>query len=296
MILSTNISTLPRGDGWDVKAIKMLAEAGFDAIDYSLGPTADPFGPWMNSNYKEYAKLLLRVAEDNGVYFNQAHAPLPINKYGQVTEESVKSIGLDNMGRVFEVCALLKIPHVVIHGLAHPAISATPQIKLQANIEYFEKLRKMGEPFGVRVALENLMRTFSSPDSLYEIITALDSDYFLACVDVGHSNMVNNGAADVIRKLGHWVQALHIHDNHVDFDEHLIPGLGTINWDTIIDALVEVDYPGDFTLELANHSTSCFSDRFGFDEDFFPKALKFSAKAGRNLADRLEARLREKHK
>ena len=42
----------------------------------------------------------------------------------------------------------------------------------------------------------------SPSGSSERIVTALDSDYFLACVDVGHSNMVNNGAACVAEISG----------------------------------------------------------------------------------------------
>lgn len=293
MILSTNLAHPAEYVGYE-RGIEILAQAGFDALDFQLGTLGDPFGPWLDPGWERYASHLLTVARDNGVYFNQAHAPLPMGKTGQVGDDFLKNISYERMTRVFEVCGALHIPHVIVHGLAHPAVAATPQTKLEANIEYFQRLKEIAEPCGVRIALENLMRTFSAPWSMKEIVDRLNDDYFLVCVDVGHSNMVNDGAKDLIRALGRHVQALHIHDNHVDYDEHLMPGLGSVDWDGTLAALADIRYSGDFTLELAAHSTGCLSDQFGFDESFYPCAFRYAQRAGRYLADKLDTMLRQR--
>ena len=52
--------------------------------------------------------------------------------------------------------------------------------------------------------------------------------------------------------LGKELYALHIHDNRGMQDEHLIPYLGTINMDEVINALIEIGYEGYFTFEAAS--------------------------------------------
>ena len=288
MLLSTNIGFL-RGIYSEDETISLLANAGFDAIDYSLGSDRTPFGLWTRENCREYADHLLAVAEKAGVRFNQAHAPLPISlATGQNTDDALKNVGYDNMEFVFHVCKLLKIPHIIIHGLSHPAVSISHEYRFQANLNYFRTLREIAEPMGVRLAIENLGRTFSRPETITAFLDALDDEYYMACVDIGHSNFVNGHADRMIRMLGSRVQALHVHDNHGDYDEHLIPGMGTADWPNILQALADVGYRGDFTTEFCNFGTSCIKPGQGYNTEFIPCLMKFGAQSARYLMNRLE--------
>ena len=44
--------------------------------------------------------------------------------------------------------------------------------------------------------------------------------------------------------------SLHVHDNHGEADEHLIPGLGTIQWPPVLKALERINYAGPFMMEI----------------------------------------------
>jgi sugar phosphate isomerase/epimerase len=46
--------------------------------------------------------------------------------------------------------------------------------------------------------------------------------------------------------------ALHVHDNDGKRDIHQLPYHMAIDWDEILDALADVGYRGDFTLEADN--------------------------------------------
>ena len=48
---------------------------------------------------------------------------------------------------------------------------------------------------------------------------------------------------------------VHLHDNHGEKDEHLIPFEGTIDWEWLMDKLISCDYKGPITMELVyqNH-------------------------------------------
>lgn len=287
MVLSTNMDFIRRIYG-EEKAIEIIADTGFDAIDFSMGNMQDPNCPWMKSDYRQHAAQILDLAHSKGVYFNQAHAPVPVSATGQNTADVLKNISYETMERTFEVCGLLKIPHVIVHGIFYPQISVNSEMKLEANVTYFRKLKELAEPHGVRVALENIMKTFAKPKYFTAIMDALDDDFFLACVDVGHCNIVNNGSGELIRSLGSKVQALHVHDNHVDYDEHLIPGTGNADWSDTLSALADIKYSGDFTLELSDHACSCMRDDAGFDRSFFPTSLRYARQTARYLADKLE--------
>lgn len=116
----------------------------------------------------------------------------------------------------------------------------------------------------VRIALENMYNwyegdlaaspaTCSSAEEFVRYMDAFDPDYFVACLDIGHSAMKNtdgNSPAEMIRALGgKRLKALHIHDNDLVGDLHTLPFTQKVNWDDVMTALKEIQYDGDFTFE-----------------------------------------------
>lgn len=49
--------------------------------------------------------------------------------------------------------------------------------------------------------------------------------------------------------LGKRIKALHIHDNNGATDQHLMPYVGTINWDDFCNSLHDIGYDGDLSFE-----------------------------------------------
>lgn len=276
----------------DEKGISLIAQAGFDAIDLHPADTPNgPYGRWMGDDYKTQARELLARARDHGLYYNQAHTPLTPQTLGRLGADPLQSVDYGIFERFFHVCQLLEIPHMVVHNLSHASINCDPKKKAEVNLAFFRRLKEVAQPYGVRVALENLYLSQSGPDSYGEMLDALEDDFFLACVDVGHNNMVNQDPGALIRRAGSRVQALHVHDNHVEYDEHLIPGMGTVDWDCVLQALADVNYRGDFNLEVGGHACGCLGENQGFDLDFLPEILKFTQRSARYLANKLEEML-----
>ncbi len=60
----------------DEETIRLLAKTGFDALDYSLFSMGSPDHPLHQDGWREYAHHLREVADECGIVFNQAHAPM----------------------------------------------------------------------------------------------------------------------------------------------------------------------------------------------------------------------------
>jgi len=139
----------------------------------------------------------------------------------------------------------------------------------------------------VTICLENMPhRNFSmaKPEKVLQLAKLLDDPHFAVCLDFGHvATQENMSVADQIRLLGDKLQAVHIHDNGGEKDEHLWPGAGIIDWAEAMKALREIGYTGVFSLE-----THPFRDPDGTQdeglpaEEFFGKAKKLAA-AARNV-------------
>jgi len=103
------------------------------------------------------------------------------------------------------------------------------------------------EATGIHLAIENLKPGWT----VREINTLLDefSHPLLGiCLDTGHTVLYNR-LDDEWRQCGHRLLGMHIHDNHLQTDDHLIPFRGTIDWRVFCKALLENGYSGPLMFE-----------------------------------------------
>jgi len=75
---------------------------------------------------------------------------------------------------------------------------------------------------------------------------------------------------------------LHVHDVDYVSDLHTLPGIEKINWDKVCQALGEIDYKGELTLEADNFLKN-------FEDGFKPAAARFMAETARYLADKVDS-------
>ena len=284
-IISTEIGGVAVKVG-EEKAVELVAKAGFDAFDLSLsnnlvvynwdklmGEIADH--PFATNDYIKFARRLKQIASDNGIFCNQSHAPFPI-------EDKVTR---DQMKRALELSAELGAKICVIH----PEENKSPQ----ENAELYAEFLPYAKQYGVKIATENMFNwdikgdfaidaACAMPQNFLDHIKAVNDEYFVACLDIGHAEIFGEktNAVEMIKTLGKHLQALHIQDNDKRFDLHTIPGLGKIEYSPIIKALKEIDYKGDFTLEATY---------FMKEQQDPATALKKAAIVVRKLADEFDS-------
>lgn len=108
---------------------------------------------------------------------------------------------------------------------------------------------------GVMVVLENTPDTVWALDRALEEIGDDPAKTNLAiCIDTGHAHQsVDAGRHPVVNYIERYaaqLRHLHLHDNHGEADEHLVPGDGTIDWPSVIAALERVNYHGTSAFEI----------------------------------------------
>lgn len=292
MILSAPIAALRPGFG-DEQSIRLMARAGFDAVDYTFNLMCDPACVWNTEEFERYAARLRRTAEDSGIFFNQAHAPF-LFQWGTAGE--LERYILPTLERSFACAALLGIPHIVVHPIHHLRYKGNEAHLWEMNLAYYRRLLPAARRYGVKLALENMLQPderrgcivrdmLASPKEYRDFYDALADDGIIACVDVGHSGPTGEDPVQLLRTLGHErVKALHIHDNCFRNDDHLLPFMGQIDWEAVTQALADIDYTGDFTFEVTNFL------RYFFQEDLIGAALKLEHDVGRHLIAQIEAK------
>lgn len=286
MKTSTEIASAAHIIG-EERTLEYLAKAGFDAWDFSMFDMCrydwrtQTFSasthPLASKDYLAFARKLKRIGLDNGIVCNQSHAPFPtgcaeIRSYLKRAIECTAEAG-------GQIC--------IIHPDNHKSA--------QENAEMYLELLPFAKDCGVKIAAENMWNwdsqkdesTFAacaSTESFLEHLDAVNDDFFVACLDVGHAEMrgSGSGAVAMIRALNGRLQALHLHDNDRWHDSHQIPSSMSIDFESVVKALKEIDYKGYFTLE-ADQYLGKYSA-----ENIFEGIQKLSDSA-RRLANLFEA-------
>lgn len=283
MRLSTQTKRIFGAYGID-KGIEILANAGYDAMDFSF------FSEYYYSTEltKEYFSEIRKKSEALGLSYNQAHAPYASSC---ADEEATKS-RFEEITRAMRNASYLGVENIVVHPCQHMAYrdEGAPEKLFEINMDFYNRLKPYCEEYGIKVAIENMWQsvgqkilpsTCSRPEEFIRYVDELNSGCFVACLDIGHSMLVCENPADFIRKLGNKrLKALHVHDVDGIHDSHTLPYSGIIDWESVAKALAEIDYKGDFTFEADNFMS-------GKPEELYPQYAKTMVETGRYIINKI---------
>ncbi len=253
----------------DEKIFKMFKEVGFDGVDYcfSIG-----HGFIKIENINKVKELL----DKYGLVCNQAHAPFVLT-YDE--DLSLNGKNFADVVKSMEYAKILGAKAIVIHALKVP----NGEDFLKINLNYYKTLLPYAQKFDIKIAVENLVNSkFWLPEKLTNFIELLNSPYFCACVDVGHSEITGVPSEKYISGMKKGLmEYVHLHDTDGQLDRHWIPFQGIHNWQKTIESLVNYGFNGDMNLEII-HS---------FDNlplELYPALLEYVAKVGRYMIKEFE--------
>jgi protein FrlC len=87
-------------------------------------------------------------------------------------------------------------------------------------------------------------------DDCLRMLEELRSERFGILLDTGHVHLNGESFDEVLRQCQGFPLHIHLDDNRGDFDSHLVPGCGTINFAAFFRALKACDYSGFLSMEL----------------------------------------------
>ncbi|MCK5803278.1 MAG: sugar phosphate isomerase/epimerase, partial [Lentisphaeria bacterium] len=124
-------------------------------------------------------------------------------------------------------------------------------LRRDALAQALEKLSPVAQDLGVTIAIENC----SNRDDL-EFLVATVRELALPSVgfniDTGHAVLHGMRPEEAIRIMGPNLVTTHMQDNFGKRDDHLPPGLGTIEWPPVLQAIRETGYQGMLMIEISD--------------------------------------------
>ena len=133
---------------------------------------------------------------------------------------------MDEIKRSLEVAEKLPFRYLILHmGLPDEDFDLA---KFDAALTSLEHLRIFARDRGVEILLENIPNDLTSPARLLQFIRYSRMEFNI-CFDTGHAHMAGSAheAYEILKDL---IVTSHVHDNHQEKDEHLMPFQGGIDW------------------------------------------------------------------
>jgi sugar phosphate isomerase/epimerase len=241
--------------------VAQIAGAGFPAIEVFCSRAHFDYGS------RREIRALASALEAHHVTLASIHAPT--SRDMSATRESgiplsvceverVRRIeAMDEFKRAIDVAEDLPFPRMVLH-MGGSRETADPR-KRDAAFSTLEHLILHARHIGVTICVENTMNEMSEPSYLRTFVeeTRLTELHFN--FDIGHAHLADGPAEERVAKgfaaMRDLIASIHLHDNHGDKDEHLVPYEGSIDWEKTIPLLKsapESNLP--VTLELKEKS------------------------------------------
>jgi sugar phosphate isomerase/epimerase len=99
-----------------------------------------------------------------------------------------------------------------------------------------EHLSLFAKQRGVTLVIENTPGEMATPVNLKNFINETRLTSIKFCFDTGHAHL-EGGVAAGLEPMRELLAFTHVHDNHGERDEHLLPYEGTIEWDEVLPLL-----------------------------------------------------------
>ena len=232
-----------------------IAGYGFEAIEL--------FATRAHFDYHDdaaVAKLAAWLGE-TGLALNSIHAPITVSMTNGQAGAGFSNAHSDTARRqaaVRETEAALQIARripfdVLVVHLGTPAAKSEPgDNNRAAAFRSAEDICRLAETLGVRMALEVIPNGLSDPASLVARLERdLDAPHTGICMDFGHAHLMGD-VVDAVEIAAEHLITTHVHDNRHRQDDHLVPYLGSINWDMALMSMQKIGYEGTYLMELAN--------------------------------------------
>jgi sugar phosphate isomerase/epimerase len=211
--------------------IEAAAHSGFTAIelfcagghfDYQSLTEGRALGAWLDAHGLTLHAVHAPTQRDQGPS-RESGSPISVSD-----PERVRRLdAVDEIKRALDLAEAVPFRFLVLHV----ATSRDPDEprRWDAAFNSIEHLALFAKQRGVTIALENTPGELPTPANLRRFLDQTRLTDVRFCFDAGHAHM-GGGIPVALESMRERIVTAHIHDNHGEKDEHLVPFDGTIDW------------------------------------------------------------------
>ena len=132
------------------------------------------------------------------------------------------------------------------------------EVQMANAVRFYNRVAKFAEGLGVRMLLEvpHLYNILNRPEQVLRVLDRLENSNIGVLVDTSHWGIIGYDVEEFIGALGDRLWHIHLRDSAgLDTADRMqdlekTPGSGTVDFKKLADALDNVNYSGDVTMEL----------------------------------------------
>jgi sugar phosphate isomerase/epimerase len=221
----------------DVSAIELFCSRGH--FDYRSADDARELASWLAGNSLTLHSIHSPTTRDIHST-RESGAPLSISDPERVRRQEA----VDEIRRALDLVEHVPFRYCIQH-VARPR-DIPDDRRWDAAFSSLEHLSLFARQRGVTLALENTPGEMATPANLKNFLEQTRLTNVKLCFDTGHAH-IEGGVVAGLEAIRDLVVTTHVHDNHGERDEHLLPYEGTIDWNA---ALAALPSEAPFVLEL----------------------------------------------
>jgi sugar phosphate isomerase/epimerase len=219
-------------------AIELFCSRGH--FDYRSAENARELAGWLGDNRLTLHSIHSPTTRDFHLA-RESGAPLSICD----PERMRRLEAVDEIKRALDLVEHIPFRYCVQHVAS--SRDMPDDRKWDAAFSSLEHLSLFARHRGVTLAIENTPGEMATPVNLKNFLEQTRLTSVKMCFDTGHAHLEGGDVAAQLETVRGFVATTHLHDNHGQRDEHLLPYEGTIDWPA---ALATLPPETPMTLEL----------------------------------------------
>jgi sugar phosphate isomerase/epimerase len=228
--------------------LEAVRDAGFREIEVCSFP--------QHLDYHNVAEVRQAAERLRALQIHPASFHAPFADYIDITalDTPRREAGVQELLRACEAAALLGCENIVLHP-GPEREGRPPEAEFLQHMQHAaESLNRVAArccQLGVQLLLENMLPhlLFGHVRDMMYLLGGISACNVGTCLDTGHAHLAREISV-VIQKLSGHLKMIHVNDNRGDWDAHLPPGEGTIDWPAVVRELRRHDFHGVLVLEL----------------------------------------------
>ena len=227
-----------------------IRAAGFSEIEVCSSPMHLDF-----HNEKEVRRAAKKM-RGLELYPVSLHAPFADRIDITSLDDNVREAAVQELIRACEAAALMGCGNVVLHPGPEREGRPPEEEFLQHMHNAADALNRVAARctvLGIQLLLENMLAhlMFGHVRDMMYLLGEIRTNDVGTCLDTGHAHLAGEMGVAIQKLSGH-LKMVHVNDNHGDWDAHLPPGGGSIDWPWVIGELRRVHFQGVLVLELSS--------------------------------------------
>ena len=208
-------------------AIELFCSRGH--FDYRSGDDGRELASWLAGNNMTLHSIHSPTTRDFQLT-RESGAPLSISDPERLRRQEA----VDEIKRALDLVENVPFRYCIQHVAWSRDIP--DERRWDATFSSLEHLSLFARQRGVTLTIENTPGEMATPANLKNFLEQTRLTNVKLCFDTGHAHL-EGGILPALETARDLLATTHIHDNHGERDEHLLPYEGTIDWKATLAAL-----------------------------------------------------------